>query len=307
MAGPAGACPACGSTLVRAASPAKGYWLLRCDTCGLGRIDPLPDVTALAAYYSSVYSLAADTDRVDLGSYERQAAGMARLFARLAPRAATICEVGCSGGWALKALQRRGYAVKGYELSATTSRLARERLGLDVVTGEFSGEGESFDVIVMRHVLEHTVNPVSQLAAAAARLNPGGLIFLVVPNGGSLSSRLLGQYWSWYIPPAHIWYFSGASLTRLVEAAGLAVRETGSRQGDANSPPVELATGVVRWMRQARRPAGAGSAPAAPERLRTYGPLSRVVRAANVMLAPVSAAVGAVGLGDELWLAAIRT
>lgn len=305
----AGACTclACGQPVRRSTSREKGYWRLSCDACGLSRVDPLPDPAALADYYSRVYALAADADRVEVGSYERQAAAMARLFRRFAPGAATVCEVGCSGGWALKALQRRGYTVKGYELSATTSRLARERLGLDVVTGEFTAAGEPFDVVVMRHVLEHTLSPVDQLAAAAARLTRGGLLFVVVPNGASLSSRLLGQHWSWYIPPAHLWYFTTASLTRLVGAAGLVVRDSGSRQGDANSPPVELAWGMARWMRQQRHAAAVGAATSAPERLRTKGALSRIVRAANVVLIPVSAGIGAFGLGDELWLAAVRT
>jgi len=306
MAGP-GACLACGLPLRRSTAPEKGYWRLSCEACGLSRVDPLPDAETLADYYSRVYALAADADRVDVRGYEKQAAAMARVFMRLAPRAATVCEVGCSGGWALKALQRRGYTVKGYELSATTSRLAREHLGLDVVTGEFTAAGEPFDVIVMRHVLEHTLSPLGQLAAAAARLTPGGLLLVVVPNGASLSSRLLGQHWSWYIPPAHIWYFTAASLTRLVGAAGLAVRELESRQGDANSPPVELAWGMARWMRQQRRTAAVVAAASSPERLRTHGPLSRIVRAANVVMMPVSAGIGAFGLGDELWLAAART
>ena len=303
-------CLACGQPLRRSTTRAKGYWRLWCDACGLSRVDPLPDADALADYYSRVYALAVDADRVQAGDYERQADAMARLFRRLAPGAATVCEVGCSGGWALKALQSRGYTVKGYELSVTTSRLARERLGLDVVTGEFTDAGAPFDVIVMRHVLEHTLNPVGQLAAAAARLTPGGLLFVVVPNGASLSSRLLGPHWSWYIPPAHIWYFTAASLFRLVEAEGLVVRESGSRQGDANSPPVELAWGMARWMRQPRQEqncAATGAAASAPERLRTNGVLSRIVRVANVALIPVSATIGAFGLGDELWLAAVRT
>ena len=63
MLAAAGACSACGSTLVRSQSPAKGFSRLRCETCGLGRIDPLPGAAALAAYYSNVYALAADVER----------------------------------------------------------------------------------------------------------------------------------------------------------------------------------------------------------------------------------------------------
>ena len=297
-------CIACGEA-VRRAGRAKGYGLVRCPNCGLRRIDPIPDAAALAAYYSEGYSLAADSGRVDVGAYRAQARSLAHLFARLSPNARHLCEVGCSGGWVLDELRRRGYAVKGYEVSAATARIAREQHGLDVVTGEFTAEGERFDIILMRHVLEHTTDPLAQIRAASARLEPGGTLVLAVPNEGGISSRLLGQYWSWYIPPAHIWYFTEASLRALTARHGLTLRWSETRQGDANNPGVELAIGLARRLRAGTRTAVLPRA-AGGEVLAKQRPAAAVTRAANVMLHPVSAIVSAAGLGDELWIAAAK-
>jgi SAM-dependent methyltransferase len=300
-------CPACGGSLERLPGERKGYATARCAVCGLSRIDPVPGPAELSEYYSTVYALAADVASVDTAAYQAQGAQIARELARRAPGARTVCEVGCAGGWVLQELRRRGYTVKGYELSAATSRLARDAHGLDVVTGEFTPDGEPFDVILMRHVLEHTRDPLAQIAAAAARLTDGGTLFIAVPNGAGASSRLLGQYWSWFIPPAHIWYFTPRSLRALLGKAGLEPRWMQTRQGDANNPIVEAAAGVARWLR--RRPSGAAGARAgvpAREAIANRGRLRGLITAANVVLAPIGAAMSVVGLGDELWIAASK-
>ena len=298
------ACVACGRGLEPAAG-GKGYRAVRCSRCGLRRIDPIPAAADLAEYYSRVYSLASDSARVDVAAYRAQGAAIAAAIQQWAPQARRLCEVGCSGGWALHELQRRGYTVKGYELSAATSRIAREELGLDVVTGEFTAAGETFDVVVMRHVLEHTTDPLAQLSAVAARLAPGGTLLLAVPNDGGIGSRLLGQYWSWYIPPAHIWYFTADSMRALAGRVGLDVRSIETRQGDANNPGVELAAGATRWLRQRTRSARPAPA-AAGEVLGQPGWRGSVIRGANLALAPLSAVVSLAGLGDELWVAATK-
>lgn len=304
--GGATACLACGGSLTRSGALRRGFASVRCASCGLNRIDPIPDAAALADYYSRVYALASDTASVDLAAYARQGAAIARLFERWTPGGRRVCEVGCSGGWVLKELERRGYTVKGYELSAATSRLAREKLGLDVVTGEFTRDGEPFDIILMRHVLEHTRDPLAQIDAAAARLADGGTLFVAVPNGAGVSSRLLGQYWSWYIPPAHIWYFTPMSLAALVERTGLRPRWLKTRQGDANNPIVEVVAGMVRRLRGPRSFASMAGNGATREVLANRRAHHRSVMAANALLAPISMAVSAIGLGDELWIAASK-
>jgi len=296
------ACAACGSGL-SATFAGKGYAVIGCPRCGLRRIDPVPSPAALSDYYSRLYALAADATHVAPESYRQQSNHVAGLLARRAPGARRVCEVGCSGGWLLQHLQRRGYDVKGYELSAATSQLARDR-GLDVVTGEFTADGDRFDVILMRHVLEHTRDPLRQLQHAAASLNAGGTLLVAVPNGASLCCRLLGRHWSWYIPPAHIWYLTPDSLRTLAQRAGFVPRRIMTRQGDAYHPCVELAAGIVRRVRRAPAIPDVSPLPTGPEALTQRRRGRTLIRTASRVLQPISAAVSAAGLGDELWLVA---
>jgi SAM-dependent methyltransferase len=301
-------CPACGGNAVRSSVARKGYWTVACGMCGLRSIDPIPDAEALAEYYSRHYVLAVDSHHVDGRRILAQADHLIRELKRYAPDARTLCEIGCSAGWLLNELRFRGYRVKGYELSVATSRLARDNFGLDVVTGEFTGDGECFDAILMRHVLEHTRDPLAQLVAAARRLKPGGTLFLAVPNGGGLASRVLGQYWSWYIPPAHIWYFTRPSLYCFLERVGLDSISITTRDGDAGTPCLELAVGLARCVRATitrtaaspdmrRLGSGLGSQTAfLNQRLRLA-----LIRAAAVTFAPIGSIFARAGLADELW------
>lgn len=49
---------------------------------------------------------------------------------------------------------------------------------------------ESYDTIVMSHVLEHVAEPVPLLERVVSWLNPGGRIIAIVPNADSLHRRL---------------------------------------------------------------------------------------------------------------------
>ncbi len=61
----------------------------------------------------------------------------------------------------------------------------------EVVQGYFEDfePGQRFDVIVMGFVLEHVRDPVTLLARVRQWLQPGGRLFVAVPNGESLHRR----------------------------------------------------------------------------------------------------------------------
>ena len=46
-------------------------------------------------------------------------------------------------------------------------------------------------------------------------LNPGGLIFLVVPNKSSITSRIMSKFWFEY-KLEHISYFNSSNLSKLI-------------------------------------------------------------------------------------------
>ncbi len=91
--------------------------------------------------------------------------------AELAP--ASTLDVGCGDGALLAELQRRGFGgrLAGMEISEPAAAIARAALG-EARIGLFDGvslplEGDSFELGVLSHVLEHVPEPAKLLGEAA--------------------------------------------------------------------------------------------------------------------------------------------
>jgi SAM-dependent methyltransferase len=82
---------------------------------------------------------------------------------------------------------------------------------------------ESFDLVLMYHVLEHVRDPDVALANAAKLLKGGGRLVVAVPNLRSAARRLFGQNWFGYQLPEHLWHFSERNLGDIARRAGLLV------------------------------------------------------------------------------------
>lgn len=95
----------------------------------------------------------------------------------------TMLDVGCGTGWISRIWADTGAHVTGLEPSTVRAAVARER-GIRVLScyaEELEGS-EMYDLIVLRHVVEHLEDPKAILRSFVSRLNPDGLLLVVVPN-----------------------------------------------------------------------------------------------------------------------------
>jgi SAM-dependent methyltransferase len=131
------------------------------------------------------------------------------------------------------------------EPSDDAARIARERHGLDVATGDATAarppEG-GFDVVSLIAVVEHLADPVGVLRQAAGLLSPRGLLFLVAPDGARFRDHVDAPYQQFSVE--HINYFTPTSLGNAVAAAGLEVlvEHAGlvEASDDADGPAIEM-------------------------------------------------------------------
>ncbi|MEA2309846.1 MAG: hypothetical protein QOI65_2132 [Thermoleophilaceae bacterium] len=209
--------------------------LVRCPRCGHRQTEPMPDDAVL----ESAYAGAASDDYIDEEAGQRETARRAleRIEARLTPvpipggnggpRHRTLLDLGCWVGFLLSEAAERGWDATGVEPSAFASAYARERLGLDVRTGDlFTTELplHHFDAIVMGDVIEHLPRPGEALERMAALLRPGGIAWLALPDAGSAVARGLRARW-WSVIPTHVQFFTRRSLRTLLERQGWTVLE----------------------------------------------------------------------------------
>ena len=77
-----------------------------------------------------------------------------------------------------------------------------------------------YDVVSLFHCLEHTPDPMAELAAAYTVLEPGGLLVIEVPDPESRMGRVFGRFWFPWFQPQHLHLLSVKNLTRLLRRAG---------------------------------------------------------------------------------------
>ena len=223
------ACAICGGRETRPLVDKMGYRIGRCVACGLVYANPRAPHEKILARYSREYfwkeylpSLGVVDERYDLATFDLRHKAMLDLIAART-RGRRLLEVGCGAGFFLKAAQRAGWTVEGIELSDEAARFAVERLQLPIRRERAEDapiEPASFDAAAMFDVIEHLFEPASVLAAIARALPPGGTLAISTPNFDSLSRTALGADWAVLSPLEHVYYFTQASLTRMLAAAG---------------------------------------------------------------------------------------
>ncbi len=219
------------------------FLAVRCPTCSLVYLDPRPAASELAVIYPDSYHAFA-FEEASFGLVHRV---RSRLEARRLLRVggelgdgARILDVGCGDGFHLDLLRRYGNA--GWHLLGvdTDERAvqAAQRRGLHVQQAPIEGADiadASIDLALCIQTIEHVDDPVSVLSSIAARLRPGGRVYLVTDNTGSPDFTLAkGRHWGGYHFPRHWNLFDQASMGRLAERAGLEVEHLGTTVSPVN-------------------------------------------------------------------------
>lgn len=142
-------------------------------------------------------------------------------------RPTTLLEVGAAGGFFVEATQRAGIAAEGVEISAEASAFAINELRVPVRAANFLTEPitDSYDAVCAFHVLEHVADPHEFVSKMGQATEPGGLVYIEVPNVQAVTIRRLGLAWTGFDIDHHLWHFSAETLMALVESTGLEVVE----------------------------------------------------------------------------------
>ncbi len=224
LAGAGRVCPLCSGVDKVPVIEVPPWKVSECPRCRLGFLDPPLSSEQVSALYDQTFYY--DNRMVADANDAKKAVAAQRprvRYLQRVRRSGRLLEIGAGMGYLLAAARDAGFNATGLELSPWAAGQARDVLGLQVVVGGVETAPftpESFDMIVMWHVIEHFVDPFENLRRFRGWLRPKGVLVLETRNYTGYDARRSGSEWNGWSLPHHLWHFSPRSLRRTLAAAG---------------------------------------------------------------------------------------
>ena len=206
------------------------YRIVRCNTCGLVRSDPIIDPKTLSDLYAQSIQTY-DNEVLNLmNSYVRYLDKAVKCFFD-APLMEHLLEIGCGSGFFLeKALDYGFKNVSGVEPSHQAVDKSAPRVKPHIIC-DILHPGllptEQFDLICMFQVFDHIDAPGMLLDECMRALKPGGGILLLNHNVSALTANLMREH-SPIIDIEHTYLYDKTTIRKIVTLHGFKVKEVGS-------------------------------------------------------------------------------
>jgi SAM-dependent methyltransferase len=165
-------------------------------------------------------------------------------------------DIGTATGLFPSLLKQAGFEAEGIEFNPESARWGQQHYGVTIRTcalGKGGEARESYDLISMTDVLEHTEHPLRFLQGVRDYLKPGGFMLITFPDITSPEStylrfwsRVLQRDWIWSCChiPLHVWEFTAPTARVMFHKAGFDV--AGLRR--SQEPPAD-ASGISSLLR----------------------------------------------------------
>ncbi len=171
-----------------------------------------------------------------------------------------MLEIGCAAGDFLREARSHAWQIYGVELSPTMRRRCERQLGCHVFASlqEAAAAELRFDCVALFEVIEHLDDPLTFMSDVRGLMNPQAVLLLSTPNFGAPEALRNPHSHHWFCPPAHISYFTPATLHACIARAGFeAIQIRGVLEADEMPLPRLLVKALEPFRRGRRlRPGG---------------------------------------------------
>ena len=199
------------------------HQLVACVRCGLQYVSPRLRAESVLGGY------AAGSDE----QFVSQARGREITFGRSLDliervwnaKPGRLLDIGTGGGSFPYIASERGWTAEGCEPNHWLCEWAQQNYGLPIRPGTVFDQkypANSFDVVTLWDVLEHTPDPKTEVRETHRLLKEDGLLVINYPDIGSWIARLMGRSWV-FLLDVHLYYFTRTTIRKLLEDAGFDV------------------------------------------------------------------------------------
>ena len=212
--------------IVTATEEGSSINLVICRNCGLGYLNPRWKKERYQKYYQTDYDTQYRPQIISHSGHNEDGTPNIILErfkeAQLLPSDSfKILDIGSGEGSNLVAFKQKTKNAQLYaiEPSLNAHKLLRKN-GIEIISTDVDGDWHKeykdfFDIIIMRHVLEHFLDPASALNKMRTVLNDNGVAYIAVPN------NLLKKRNPGWLRLAHAYYFNKYSLENITRKKDL--------------------------------------------------------------------------------------
>ncbi len=198
-----------------------------CEKCKMAYTYPQLNEQELNKYYPDSYEAYVPKKNVlNILQICKYYSDIRLINANLKKAPDSIYEIGAGRGQFTAALRKKwkkAASVCGAEQSRTGVKNAYKEYGikLECKSAENITFNENYDLIVMRHVLEHLNHFESVIQNIYQNgLKDGGLLFIKVPKLNSYEAKRFGRYWDGFDLPRHRTHFTDTGIKKLLSRYG---------------------------------------------------------------------------------------
>lgn len=211
------------------------YKIAGCVNCGLEQTAPLPNQAELNSLYEKFYNFSGESNTrytklrakfINSVLYRFWLLIDGDISFQQKGGAGKLLDVGCNEGRGLEFFRNHGFVAEGLELNSKAADVARAK-GFTVHGSTLEGfsSGNTYDVIVLSNVLEHSLDPGEMLRNIHRLLNADGQVWISCPNSRSWLRSVFGRFWiNWHVP-FHVVHFSPETLRALLKKSQFEIVE----------------------------------------------------------------------------------
>lgn len=206
-----------------------------CQECGLVYLNPRwskGDYDIFyREYYDKLYRLEIKPDYGITGVIKNMRIIWERIRGHTPKDIKNILDIGCGSGYGLKYLQEKHPSANIFGIESSLEGcniLQGKKIKAKLITGNFDSNWEAeypefFDLIVLRHVVEHMLTPVNAIKKIRSVLKKDGMVYFSTPD--MMNPRLkLRDYNDWvqyWFRPVHSHYYCRETLLKTLECANI--------------------------------------------------------------------------------------